>query len=120
MPNSLDEEETQCLLASEDALTSNFFDEPDDILDKQNGDSRNRASAKMKSSASSNNLFPRDSSLGTRTFDTSPSPSRLSSVSTASVFLPSNTGTCSKDNVTTDFVVPSLGKYGVLLYFTWA
>ena len=116
MPNSLDEEETQCLLASEDTLASTFCDDTDDIPDAQNDNPRNCSSVQMTSSASSNNLLPRGSDFQNVSFETLQSPSNSTSppnnISTSpeSASLTLSSSSSSKEITTSDYVIPSLGK----------
>ena len=130
MPNSVDEEETQCLLASDDTLAATFCDDTDDIPDTQNDNPRTGSSVKMTSSASSHNLFPRGSDFPNSTFDANPSPSNTTvapnniSIPGECAALATSSSGGSKEIATSDCVIPSLGniiKHSVLyknpLYF---
>ena len=117
MPNSVDEEETQCLLASEDTLASTFCDDTDDTPDAQHDNPRNCSSVKMTSSASSNNLLRRGSDFPNGTFDTFPSPSNatvapnnISTSPESATSLTLSSSSIPKEIATSDYVIPSLGK----------
>ena len=123
MPNSLDEEETQCLLACEDNLTSTFCDDADheDIEAQVNNDARkSKNPGKMTSSSSSNKIHLRSPDILSNSFDTLQASSNLttntsiaasqnsSSTDTTQSIIYSNPP--SKDVLTSEFVVPTLGK----------
>ena len=116
MPNSIDEEETQCLLASEDTLASTFCDDTDDIPGAQNDSPRNCSSVQMPSSASSNNLLRRGSDFQNGSFDKLQSSSNAivtpNNVSTSpdSASLTLSSSSISKEITTSEYVIPTLGN----------
>ena len=120
MPNSVDEEETQCLLASEDTLASTFCDDTDDTPDAQNDNPRICSSVQITSSASSNNLLPRSSDFQNGSFDTLQSASNAAvppnniSTSPESVSLTLSSSSISKEITTSDYVIPTLGKIYII------
>ena len=115
MPNSLDEEETQCLLSSEDTITSTFCEDSEDTLEQQNSDSMSLESARMISTLSSNNLYSSDSDFINGTFGglkSTPSSSMVPNVNTSSpanVSFITTSSTSSKEYVPSDYVIPTLG-----------
>ena len=116
MPNSLDEEETQCLLACEDNLTSTYCDDvdQDDIEAHTNHDTRKCTNSQtMNSSSSSNELHLLSNNLDAHT--TTPNITN-SSIAAASSFIDANhtvvnSNASSKDAATSEYVVPTLGNY---------
>ena len=129
MPNSVDEEETQCLLASEDQTAS--VDDPEENRPNQSQHvvSKRDNASKMTSSASSNNLFSSDSDVLRRTFmQRQSSPSKLLSgfnSSSASARSASLNGTNlipnSNEILSSDYVIPTLGRYTAIfkLFLIW-
>ena len=121
MPNSLDEEETQCLLACEDSLTSTFCDDADheDVDAQINNDQRKcNDSGKMTSSSSSNKLHLRSPDVLSSGFDTLQASSDLTNTPVAAVSTSTDTTQTiiysnppSKDVLTSEYVVPTLGNH---------
>ena len=115
MPNSLDEEETQCLLACEDNLTSNFCDDgdQDDIEAQVENNSRKCTnSQKMNSSSSSNKLDFLSNDFDVHPTTSNPNntsiPKVISSTDTNQTLIHSNSS--QKDVATSEYVVPTLGN----------
>ena len=116
MPNSLDEEETQCLLACEDSLTSTYCDDTDqdDIKAQANNNTRIcNNSQEMNSSSSSSKL-----DFLSNNFEAQPIASNIASSSITEVPSLADTthtvihsNSASKDVVSSEYVVPTLGNY---------
>ena len=119
MPNSVDEEETQCLLASEDQTASADDTEENRPNQSQHVVSKRDTASKMTSSASSNNLFSSESDVPRRTFmQRQSSPSKLLAgfnSSSASARSASLNGTNlipnSNEILSSEYVIPTLGRY---------
>ena len=112
MPNSLDEEETQCLLSSEDTLGTIYCEEVENTLG-QKDDSKSLRQGRMSPTVplqSSNKLFTADSDLnkGGAFSGMKPNPTCLSTTSTN---FTTNASPTLKEYVPTDCVMPTLGMY---------
>ena len=114
MPNSLDEEETQCLLSSEDTLGTIYCEEVENTLG-QKDDSKSLRPGRMSPTVplqSSNKLFTTDSDLNKGGafcgMKTPPNPTGLSTTSTN---FTTNASPTLKEYVPTDCVMPTLGRY---------
>ena len=122
MPNSLDEEETQCLLACEDSLTSTYCDDADqdDIKAQANNNTRIcNNSQEMNSSSSSSKLdFLSNNFEAQTTASNITNPSITEAPSLADTTHPAiHSNSTSKDVVTSEYVVPTLGNYYISKYF---
>ena len=122
MPNSLDEEETQCLLACEDSLTSTYCDDADQDDIKAQASNNTRIcnnSQKMNSSSSSSKLDFLSNNFEAQATASNITNSSITEVpslaDTAHTVIHSNSA--SKDVVTSEYVVPTLGNYHISKYF---
>ena len=117
MPNSLDEEETQCLLSSEDTLAITYGEEVENTLaqkDHSKGLEPTRISPTVAPQQSSNKLFTNDSDFAKgSTFCGIKTPSNPVGLSTVSTNFTANStaSSCSNEYVPTDCVMPTLGRY---------